>query len=286
VTDGTPLKPRPETHTERLDHRGEVVHLIQITDTHLCETPGGTLLGMDTDHSLLAVIDCVNEERGRPDALLLTGDLSDRGAGPAYARVDAYSRQLTDAVFWLPGNHDSREEMAAILVGSNCLSSEIRIANWQVLLLDSLVPGKVGGELGPEQLALLKNSLRGAAQEGLYTLLCLHHPPVEIGCAWLDEQMLADAGAFFDIVDSHAGVKGILWGHIHQQIDRQRKGVMLMASPSSCVQFAPNSERFRADDLAPGYRWLDLHRDGTIETGVSRVEGVQFTVDLDSKGYI
>jgi len=263
-----------------------VVHLVQITDTHLCENFGGTLLGMDTDHSLQCVIDCVREERGIPDALLLTGDLSDHGSVSAYSRMDAYSRQVADAAFWLPGNHDSREEMAAILAGSNRLSYEIRIASWQILLLDSQVPGKVGGELGREQLTRLENSLQRGTQEGLYTLLCLHHQPVEIGCAWLDGQMVADAGEFFDIVDRHAGVKGILWGHIHQQVDCQRNGVALMASPSSCVQFAPDSELFRVDDLAPGYRWLDLHRDGRIETGVSRVEGVQFTVDLDSKGYI
>ena len=37
--------------------------LVQLTDTHLCALPGGTLLGMDTDHSLQAVIDLVRQER-------------------------------------------------------------------------------------------------------------------------------------------------------------------------------------------------------------------------------
>jgi Icc protein len=73
---------------------------------------------------------------------------------------------------------------------------------------------------------------------------------------------------------------------VHQQIDWLRNGVNLMASPSTCVQFAPGSERFRADDLAPGYRWLDLHPDGRIDTGVLRVEGVHFHVDLESGGYL
>lgn len=285
MSSGTPVNDAPEHPVERLQHKTELVRVVQITDTHLCETPGGTLLGMDTDRSLQLVIDLAREERGRPDLLLLTGDLSDHGSVAAYTRMEAYSRQLADDCYWLPGNHDDREKMAAALVDASSFSSEIRIANWQILMLDSQVLGQVGGELGPQQLSLLEAALQCAAQEQLHTLICLHHQPVAIGCDWLDVQMVADADAFFDILDGHSGVRGVLWGHVHQQIDRLRNGVALMASPSSCVQFAPESTLFRADDSPPGYRWLDLHADGSLDTGVSRVEGVEFTVDLDTRGY-
>ena len=60
----------------------------------------------------------------------------------------------------------------------------------------------------------------------------------------------------------------------------------LVISTSTCVQFAPGSAGFKADDKPPGYRWLALHGDGRIETGVSRVTEVAFTVDLDSGGYL
>ncbi len=274
------------THIERLAENSGIVRLVQLTDAHLCEAHGGTLLGMDTDQSLQLVIDLVKEERGQFDALLCTGDLSDHGSAAAYTRMIDYSRQLTDSSFWLPGNHDDRNAMSSALAGSSSMSSEVRIANWQILLLDSQVPGQVGGELGAQQLTLLEESLQRAAEGELNTLICLHHHPVEIGCAWLDEQIVADAGAFFDIVDSFDVVRGILWGHIHQEIDVQRAGARLMSSPSTCVQFAPGSELFKADNLAPGYRWLDLYADGSIDSGISRVEGVHFNVDLDSKGYV
>jgi Icc protein len=52
------------------------------------------------------------------------------------------------------------------------------------------------------------------------------------------------------------------------------------------VQFAPNSVDVKADAAKPGYRWLELHDNGILETGVSRVTGVSFTVDLDSDGYL
>jgi Icc protein len=117
-------------------------------------------------------------------------------------------------------------------------------------------------------------------------LVCLHHQPVPVGCAWLDDQMVADADALFTFLDRHQSVRGVLWGHVHQALDRERNGVALMASPSTCVQFAPGQIDFKADTAAPGYRWLELHPDGRIRTGISRVTDVVFDVDTESGGYL
>ena len=65
----------------------------------------------------------------------------------------------------------------------------------------------------------------------------------------------------------------------------QRGDLRLLASPSTCVQFAPGSEEFQVDRSAPGYRWLRLHADGRLDTGVSRVTGIHFEVDYSVKGY-
>jgi Icc protein len=97
---------------------------------------------------------------------------------------------------------------------------------------------------------------------------------------------VSNADQFFEVLDSFEHVRGVLWGHIHQVIDQQRNGVRFMASPSSCIQFAPNSPEFKLDLLPPGYRWLELSPDGTIETGVSRAFDFTVNIDVnDSKGY-
>ena len=271
---------------QSVDAQGDVVRVVQLTDTHLCHVRGGTLLGMDTDHSLQAVIDLVKKERIDVDLLLGTGDLADGGAGPAYERLQLYFDQLTDDNYWLPGNHDSRAKMEAAATSDMRLCREIRAGRWQILLLDSQVHGQVGGGLGAAELEFLERALQIALEQGLHTLVCLHHQPVVIGCDWLDQQMVSDADAFFDVLDRYAGVRAVLWGHVHQEIDRQRHGVRLLASPSTCVQFAAGSAKFKADDQPPGYRWLDLHSDGRIETAVSRVRDTKFTVELDSQGYL
>jgi Icc protein len=273
-------------NSHRVVHEGGVVRAVQLTDAHLCQSRGGTLLGMDTDRSLQAVIDLVKRERPAIDLVLATGDLSDRGAREAYQRLPDYFGQLGAADFWLPGNHDERAQMEAVVAGTPRLSDEILVSRWQILMLDSQVPGEVGGCLGCEELARLDEALQRAREADLHSLVCLHHHPVVTGCDWLDQQIVADADAFFGVLDRYDGVRGVLWGHIHQQVERDRQGVALLGSPSTCVQFAPGSADFLADDLPPGYRWLDLHPDGTLESGVSRAWGVPFAVNLEACGYL
>jgi Icc protein len=57
------------------------------------------------------------------------------------------------------------------------------------------------------------------------------------------------------------------------------------STPSTCVQFKPNSKNFTIDTEGPGYRWLDLHADGSIDTGLTRIEGVNFEIDYSVRGY-
>ena len=35
----------------------------------------------------------------------------------------------------------------------------------------------------------------------------------------------------------------------------------------------------------PGYRWMRLHVDGRLETGVERARGFEVKLDFDSPGY-
>jgi Icc protein len=81
-------------------------------------------------------------------------------------------------------------------------------------------------------------------------------------------------------------VRLVLWGHVHQEFAGERDGIALRATPSSCVQFAPASAGFRVDEQSPGLRWLDLAPDGSFGTQVARVQGVSFSFDRDSAGYL
>jgi Icc protein len=265
--------------------RDETIRIVQLTDTHLKAYTGGTLLGLDTDHSLQAVIDLVKIECPEPDLLLGTGDLADSGAGDAYRRLMGYFDQITPEHYWLPGNHDLRDVMIDV-AGPRRLPGEIRIGNWQIVMLDSQLPGEVGGHLGSAELQRLEQALSDADDAGLYSLICLHHQPVPIGCDWLDEQMVSDAQALFEIIGAYPRVRGLLWGHVHQAVDQRCDDLRLLCTPSTCVQFLPDQIDFAVDTLSPGYRWLELGPDGSVVTEISRVEEQQFNVDRKANGYL
>ena len=269
-----------------IDAAGAALRVVQITDTHLNRIEGGTLLGLDTDFSLQQVLQRVLAERDSIDLVLATGDIADNGSEEAYLRARDYFSRLAAPVLWLPGNHDRAEVMAAVLGQRGELQRTAETGHWQVLMLNSQIPGAVGGRLGAGELQTLRSCLEDAARRSQHVLVCLHHQPVAMGSAWIDRQMLADSEDFLALLGQFDCVRGVLWGHVHQQLDRDYNGWQLMATPSSCVQFAPGSDAFKADDAPPGYRWLDLLADGRIETGVSRVTGVAFNVDLASAGYL
>lgn len=259
------------------------VLLVQLSDSHLFAEADGALLGMTTRDSLTAVVDRVLAEQPQIDLVLATGDLSQDGTVESYQAFRQASERLDAPKRWLPGNHDELREMAIAAQQSDVLDPVIDIGNWRVTMLDSAVPGSVPGYLEDKQLQLLAQALSEAPQR--HHLICLHHHPVPIGAAWMEPIGLRNPDALFSVLERFPQARALLWGHVHQEFDQMRDGLRLMASPSTCIQFAPNSEDFALDAKAPGYRWLRLFDDGHMETGVSRIDPDLFEVDLSGAGY-
>lgn len=259
------------------------VLLVQITDSHLFAEADGRLLGLATEESLRMVLAQVREEQPRIDLVLATGDLSQDGSRASYQRFAGLIESLGAPARWTPGNHDDAATMRAFCAGGEQLEPVVDVGAWRIVLLDSAVPGAVLGHFADEQLQLLERALAEAPER--HCLICFHHHPVPIGCAWMDPIGLANAEALFAVTDRFPQVRAMLWGHIHQDFERERRGVRLLASPSTCVQFVPHSEDFQVSREAPGYRWLRLHADGRIDTGVSRVTGIDFEIDYGVTGY-
>lgn len=243
------------------------LRFIQITDTHLFDRADGTLRGMDTAQSLAAVVAAVRARHEHIDGILATGDLSHDGGTPSYRRFVQLLAPLAAPIHCLPGNHDALGVFGCVLKGARVQSGGRLLAgDWQLLFLDSAVPGAVHGHLRPAELGRLDAALREHPQK--HALICLHHQPVPVGSAWIDRLMLDNPEAFFATLDRHANVRGILWGHVHQPFDAVRDSVRLLASPATCIQFKPGCADFTLDERPPGFRWLELRDDGRIDTDV------------------
>lgn len=257
--------------------------VIQVTDSHLFAAEQGSLLGVCTLDSLKAVVDLAAREQPDAALVLATGDISQDGSPLSYQHFLQQMTALPAPMVWLPGNHDERATQQVLPQGQDNWCKVLDLAGWRVVMLDSSVPGAVHGQLSPQELQLLESALESA--DARHVLVCLHHPPVASGCDWLDRISLKNADEFFACLDRFPQVRAVLCGHIHQEQDQLRNGVRIMTSPSTCIQFLPNSEDFALDTRAPGYRWLRLQADGRLETGVSRVAEGLFVVDQSQSGY-
>jgi 3',5'-cyclic-AMP phosphodiesterase len=261
------------------------LRVVQVSDCHLFASTEGKLLGLNTQYSLDRVLELVRAEQPAMDLILATGDLSQDASLDAYTRLDNALNEFGVPTYWIEGNHDKPAPMLEALADHKAKMGPCVIERgaWTIVMLDSTIPGEVPGELYDDDIEFLDRSLKNAA--GAHIMVCLHHHPVPMGCKWLDTQVVASADRFFDVIDRHPRVRAVIWGHVHQEFDGERRGVKLYAVPSTCVQFKPFSEDFAVDKMPPGYRWFDLYPDGRIETTVSRVQGIEFEVDMSVKGY-
>jgi Icc protein len=50
---------------------------------------------------------------------------------------------------------------------------------------------------------------------------------------------------------------------VHQDFQAEHAGIQIIATPSTCSQFAAGSDEFAIDDNPPAYRRIELHADGT-----------------------
>ena len=248
-----------------------VVSLAQITDCHIFAAAEDCLRGVNTRHSFEAVSKAVIDNSGQLDLLLATGDLSQDGSVESYVYLAEKFDTMGTATFWLPGNHDDIDTLQERFIGQQIHAAKhVLIADWQIILLDSTIRGEVHGRVSEAQLEFLHDCLRACPEK--HALVCLHHQALDTGSLWIDQKGLHHSDQLRKNIARHNNIRGVLWGHVHQETHQTIGGVEWMSTPSSCVQFKPQSREFAIGAEAPGYRHLNLCSDGTITTQVHRVD--------------
>ncbi|MBU0501395.1 MAG: 3',5'-cyclic-AMP phosphodiesterase [Gammaproteobacteria bacterium] len=260
------------------------LRILQITDTHLYAGPDGTLLGLNTLASFADVLRQALSEAGQADLILATGDLVHDASPEGYRTAAGMFSKAGCPVYCIPGNHDIPKVMERHVIRDGVSAPfAVRQGPWLLVMMDSTLRKGEGGHFTQEELKRLKRALD--ENRDTHVMICMHHQPIPVGSAWMDTMQIDNADKFLRIIDQYDNIRCLLWGHVHQTFDRERKGVRLLATPSTCIQFTPNQDDFGIDNQPPGYRWLGLLPDGRIETGVSRLPKVPPGIDFSSFGY-
>lgn len=214
--------------------------IAQISDMHLKEQ-GELLYGrIGTTDFLERAVAHVNALDPRPDIVIATGDLVDKGKPAEYTNLKRALAPLEMPVYVIPGNHDAREPLRAAfaergyLPESGYLQYTIESLPVRLIALDTLVEGKAHGELCDERLDWLEARL---AEQDRPTLLFMHHPPFDCGIAAFDGARLMKGDArLAGIVRRHGNVERVMCGHVHRPIQLRWAGSVASIAPSTAHQ--------------------------------------------------
>ncbi|WP_034158438.1 phosphodiesterase [Sphingomonas sp. ERG5] len=213
--------------------------IAQITDTHLGFEPG------DPDEPnrrrLDAVLAMLAQGVNRPDLMIVSGDLVDRGDEESYQRCAEAFAACPFPVYPCLGNHDDRETFARVFphvpMPSGFAHYCIALDGLRIILLDTLEPGRHGGGFCAVREAWLSERL--AEQRDVPTIIVMHHPPFDAGIDWMstrsDEPWVA---RFARAIAGHDQIRAIWCGHLHRAIVAPWQGVPVTVCPATSAQLA------------------------------------------------
>lgn len=246
------------------------MQIIQISDCHLfADTQKVGYQNINPYLSLQCILKEVSSYQ--PDLLLVTGDVSGDGSLKSYQHFKTLLAQseLTCEVSILPGNHDHPDKLQTEFAATqlwNHSPLDTCDAKWQIHLVNTHHQGTLGSISGHD-LAALSNKLEQHPHK--YHLIATHHHPVDCG-GWMDKHEWVNRREFIELIECYPAVKGVVYGHIHSDIDTTINNIRYLACPSTCWQWDA-TESFSVSELMPGYRVINLLENGQISTSVNRL---------------
>jgi 3',5'-cyclic AMP phosphodiesterase CpdA len=209
-------------HLTRSEYSNPNHVLVHVSDPHYVEE--GLLYGeLDPQTGLVEVLDAIEASGLKPEAIIFSGDLTDKGSLEAYRRLrttcQAYAERMGAQLIWAMGNHDERMNFQKILLDEEPRTLPVDrsyyLGNLRVLVLDSSTPGYHHGEISEEQLHWLAGELETRADDG--TLLVIHHPPVPPVQELAVLSELRNQESLARVLEG-SDVIGILSGHTHHSV--------------------------------------------------------------------
>lgn len=247
------------------------VLLAQLSDLHI----GANENGVDPLPHIEAVVAAVRVLPNRPDAVLVSGDLTDDGAEAGYRVARELLERLDAPLHVLPGNHDDRGRLRSAFglpgEGDEPIRYSTDVGELRLVVFDSNVPGQDPGRYDPEQLRWLDAEL--GAQPERPTLLALHHPPLATGIEeWDGINLEPDQRPLLaEVVARHPQLSAIVGGHLHRVAASSLAGVPVLSVPSTYLQARPDFETEGVELVPhPGFA-LHVLREGELASQVESV---------------
>jgi Icc protein len=228
--------------------------IAHVTDTHLA-VDQTVLDGIDTTARLQKVAESILAFG--PDCIVITGDIGHDTTVEAYHEAASHFLNSRIPVLVVPGNHDTAEKvvegfsMQKWLKPGNRLYFCRQFGKYRLICLDS-----GPGTIDEEQL----DWLAGLGNEpGMMSLVFMHHPPVTMGCRFMDANYpLKDDGRVMDLLWKKGIATYLFCGHYHADVTKVCNGVTVTVTPSSAVQVDPKADALVLNHTDPVWRKISI----------------------------
>ena len=220
--------------------------ILQLSDLHLKDQGQKAYDQADTTGRLETTLDYIQRENIDPDAVIITGDLSDDGSTDSYERLKLSLKKITSPVYLLPGNHDRKANLTETFPEFNYLKNTIRdegheyicytVEDRRLLLicLDTSTLGQHGGDLGPNRLQWLEQTL--ASRPDVPTMIAMHHPPFASAIGHMDRSPFKMRDRLAGVIRRNPQVIRLTCGHIHRSITTGFGGTIATVAPGVGMQ--------------------------------------------------
>lgn len=250
-----------------------LLSFVHISDTHISPDPnyGKQETPHSTGEGARALVAQINALPFKPDFVLHTGDVAYDPDETAYHTAREILSQIRYPVYYVAGNHDKPEPLQRILLGRSEILAPFHytfdMKGVQFIVLDSNGPAEVPrGNIIPEQLAWLDKLLSSMDDRPL--VIAVHHNAVPVAVPWLDGFMRITNGEEFHniLLKARDRLRGVFFGHVHQNLTMFRDGIMYNSTLSSWGQFHawPGLDDTVHDEGAePGFSVVSITRANT-----------------------
>ena len=248
---------------------------VHISDTHIHPDPtySKDYAEVTSYAGAQALVEQVNALPFDPEFVLHTGDVAYDPYPEAYNACRDILGEIKYPVYYLAGNHDKSIALQKNLMAHgdpiNPLHYVFEHNGVQIVCLDSndkrAEPPR--GYVSDYQIGWLAGLCQ--AKDDRPMVIAVHHNPTLTGIRWLDSYMgIQNTEQFHQaLLPARDRIRGVFFGHVHQNLDIYRDGILYCSTLSSWTQFHawPGMVDTQSDKGAePGFSVVSIYEDQTI----------------------
>lgn len=253
-----------------------LVTFAHISDTHITTnaTPIDAPLG--SVEAATQLVERLNQLPFNIDFVLHTGDVIFAGDTNDYETASAIFAQLRHPIHYLAGNSDLPEVLQSKLMGSVEIVTPFHYTfdakGVQFAIVDSNggeaepKPNQFAGSINNDQLEWLRSI--STADDKRPLVVATHHNPSLVGYPWLRDVSIQNSDAFHAaILPARDRLRGVFFGHVHQNLDIYRDSVFYCSAPSAWFQLQgnPSVDNMKPDvGHQPGFNIVSIYFNQTV----------------------